>query len=69
MQSGRPGPTRGQRWFVYFLFALVTIVAVWVPFYNRIQPEFGGVPFFYWFQVAWILAAAFSTALAYRWRL
>jgi hypothetical protein len=37
-----------------------------VPFYNRTEPTLGGIPFFYWFQVAWILVSATTTALAYK---
>jgi hypothetical protein len=31
---------------------------MWVPFYNRIEPEIGGVPFFYWYQLVWIVLGA-----------
>jgi hypothetical protein len=54
---------------VYALFVVVVAVSLWVPFYNRAEPALGGIPFFYWFQVVWILAAAVATALAYRLRL
>ena len=69
MGSESPGPTPAQRVFIYFLFVFVTVVALAVPFYNRTTPELAGIPFFYWFQVAWILAGAFATALAYRLKL
>jgi hypothetical protein len=26
-----------------------------VPFYNSIEPRLFGIPFFYWFQMVWIL--------------
>ena len=48
------------------LYLLIAVVALWVPFYNRIEPTLFGIPFFYWFQTAWILAAAAATAVAYR---
>lgn len=35
-------------------FALVG----WVPFYNQIEPRLFGVPFFYWYQLAAIIAGA-----------
>lgn len=42
------------------LFLLIPLCAlIWVPFYNRIEPELGGIPFFYWYQLAWILLGAF----------
>jgi hypothetical protein len=41
------------------LFLLIPFFAVlWVPSYNRLQPSLGGVPFFYWYQLAWILIGA-----------
>jgi Protein of unknown function (DUF3311) len=55
-----------QRWLVYAAFLLCSVVALWVPFYNRAEPSIGGVPFFYWFQIAWILAGAVATAVAFR---
>ena len=41
------------------LFLLIPFFAVlWVPSYNRLEPALGGVPFFYWYQLAWILIGA-----------
>ena len=34
--------------------------------YARDTPELAGVPFFYWYQVAWILLSAIITAVVYR---
>ena len=31
----------------------------WVPAYNRLEPTFNGIPFFYWYQLAAILIGAF----------
>lgn len=51
---------------VGLLFLVIAAVALWVPLYNRAEPSLFGIPFFYWFQTVWILAAAAATALAYR---
>jgi len=61
-----PPRTRAARALVYALFLLIAVVALWVPFYNRAEPAMYGIPFFYWFQLAWILVTAAATALAYR---
>ena len=53
---------------VYALFLVITVVTLWVPLYNRVEPAWHGIPFFYWFQVAWIVVTAFATVLAYRLR-
>ncbi len=69
MSSTPRRPALLTRVLVYALFVVVVAVSLWVPFYNRAEPALGGIPFFYWFQVVWILAAAVATALAYRLRL
>ncbi len=65
----RPAPTRFARVLVYLAFLVIAVVALWVPLYNRAEPALWGIPFFYWFQMAWILVAAVATAVAYRLRL
>jgi Protein of unknown function (DUF3311) len=47
------------------LFAIPVLVIMWVPFYNRTEPSLGGVPFFYWYQLAWILIGAFVVLVVY----
>ena len=29
-----------------------------VPLYDRIEPTIGGVPFFYWYQLLWVVLTA-----------
>ncbi len=31
---------------------------MWVPSYNRIEPSIAGIPFFYWYQMLWIVLGA-----------
>jgi hypothetical protein len=38
---------------------------LWVPFFNSIEPQLGGVPYFYWYQLAWIAMSAVVTAGVY----
>jgi hypothetical protein len=48
------------------LFFLVPFIAMlWVSSYNRTAPELGGIPFFYWYQLAWILAGAGLVLIVY----
>jgi Protein of unknown function (DUF3311) len=49
---------RQWRRYVPRLLLIPFAVVLWPPLYNRIEPEFLGVPFFYWFQLAWILVGA-----------
>jgi len=60
--------SRWQRWLIYAAFLIGCVVSLWVPLYNRIDPALAGIPFFYWFQIAWIVVIALATALAYRLR-
>jgi hypothetical protein len=34
-------------------------------FYTREAPKLGGVPFFYWYQFAWIVVSVLLTGLVY----
>ncbi|HET9604828.1 MAG TPA: DUF3311 domain-containing protein [Gemmatimonadales bacterium] len=56
---------RARRAWIGLLFLVVTFVALWVPLYNRTEPTLAGMPFFYWFQIVWIVAGAGAVALAY----
>jgi hypothetical protein len=59
-----PAPRRGFRWS--WLLLLVPFVAMlWVPFYNRVEPEIAGIPFFYWYQLLWIPLGALVLLPAY----
>jgi hypothetical protein len=51
-------------WFA--LLALPIIAMVWVPSYAGGTPAAGGIPFFYWYQFAWIIAGALLTWVVYR---
>lgn len=50
----------------YLALLAIVVVALWAPLYNRIEPLFAGIPFFYWFQFLLVIVAALITALAYR---
>jgi hypothetical protein len=54
----------GWSWW-YLLFVAQYGVILWPPFYNRAEPYFLGVPFFYWFQMLWVIISAVFTAVVY----
>jgi uncharacterized membrane protein YhaH (DUF805 family) len=54
-----------RRHWPRLLFLIPFIAVLWVPFYNRMEPELGGIPFFYWYQLAWILLAAAIVLVVY----
>ena len=47
-----------KRYWPRLLLVIPFLVVLWVPSYNRLEPTLGGVPFFYWYQLAWILIGA-----------
>jgi Protein of unknown function (DUF3311) len=55
---------RGWSWW-YLLFVIQFAVVLWPPFYNRVEPTLIGIPFFYWFQLLWVIVSAVFTAIVY----
>jgi len=56
-----PNPSRHWLW----LLAIPWIAMVWVPSYNRVDPQLWGFPFFYWYQLLWVLVSALLTGIVY----
>jgi Protein of unknown function (DUF3311) len=54
----------GWSWW-YLLFVVQFAVALWPPLYNKAEPALLGLPFFYWFQLFWVLVSAVFTAIVY----
>lgn len=42
------------------------IAMLWVSSYAKIEPTFIGIPFFYWYQMLWVLISTALTMLAYK---
>lgn len=49
----------------YWLFVVQFVLCLWPPFYNRIEPTWIGLPFFYWYQLLVVLIGAVLTAIVY----
>jgi hypothetical protein len=66
-EGGMAEPSTKRRgWSWWYLLLLVQFVAVlWPPLYNRTEPSWLGMPFFYWYQLVWILIGAALTATVY----
>ena len=48
------------------LLLIVPVVAtLWVPVYVRIAPTLLGIPFFYWYLMAWVPASAICSGIVY----
>ena len=48
-----------------WLLLLPWIAMIWVPSYNKVEPQLFDFPFFYWYQLAWVLISAVITAVVY----
>jgi Protein of unknown function (DUF3311) len=60
------GSERQRGWSGWYLLFVIQFVAVlWPPFYNRAEPALAGMPFFYWYQLAWVFVGAILTAIVY----
>jgi Protein of unknown function (DUF3311) len=53
---------RGAYWL--FLLPFVGTFFPWI--YNTDSPELFGIPFFYWYQMAWVPLTVILTILVYR---
>ncbi|HEV2098709.1 MAG TPA: DUF3311 domain-containing protein [Stellaceae bacterium] len=63
MDQKQPG---GRHWSSWYLLLLLPFLAMlWVSSYNRLEPEWGGIPFFYWYQLLWIPLGAGLTLIVY----
>lgn len=59
-------PAGKRRFRPITLLLLIPYVAMlWVPYYNRVEPEIAGIPFFYWYQLLWIVLGALILLPAY----
>ena len=56
---------RAQWSWWYLLFAIQFVALLWPPFYNKVEPTFIGMPFFYWYQLLWVFLAAVFNAVVY----
>ncbi|WP_282694252.1 DUF3311 domain-containing protein [Streptomyces sp. CC208A] len=42
------------------------VAMLWVGSYAKTEPLLAGIPFFYWYQMLWVLIATALTAVAYK---
>ncbi|HEX5932412.1 MAG TPA: DUF3311 domain-containing protein [Methyloceanibacter sp.] len=64
MSNGKARP-RLLRFWPRLLFLVPFVAMLWVASYNRTAPALDGIPFFYWYQLGWILAGAAIVLLVY----
>ena len=63
-QNDEHRPVRRVLW-ARLLLVLPFITMLWVSSYNSAEPMLAGIPFFYWYQLLWILISAVLIAFVY----
>jgi Protein of unknown function (DUF3311) len=63
MQPGEKRRRASRGWYLLLLLQFAAVL--WPPFYNRDEPRLIGMPFFYWYQLLWVVIAALLTAIVY----
>jgi hypothetical protein len=61
--AARRHRTDASPWYLLLLVPIVLLA--YPPLYNRQDPELGGLPFFYWYQLAVVPVGVACTAVAY----
>lgn len=56
---------RNPRRVWYWLLLLPFLFTLYPPFYSKPEPSLAGFPFFYWYQLAWVIATALLTWAVY----
>jgi hypothetical protein len=49
----------------YWLLLIPYIAILWIPSYNRLEPTAFGVPFFYWYQLLWVVLSTLVIAVVF----
>ncbi|MFT3928738.1 MAG: DUF3311 domain-containing protein [Spongiibacteraceae bacterium] len=47
----------------YWLLVIPYLAILWLPSYNRIEPRVFGIPFFYWYQLLWVVLSTLIIAI------
>jgi apolipoprotein N-acyltransferase len=65
-RAGAPGPRRetARGWYWLLFLPFFGTFFPWI--YNTKSPELFGIPFFFWYQMAWVPISVLLTVLVYR---
>ena len=64
MHTGTP-TWSWRRYWPRLLLVIPFVMALWVPSYNRVEPKLADIPFFYWYQLTWVLIGAAIVLVVY----
>ena len=57
-------PVRPVLW-ARLLLIVPFIAVLWVSSYDSVEPMVAGIPFFYWYQLFWVVLSAAIIAIVY----
>lgn len=65
MTNGNSTAKKGSKYWLLLL--LIPFIATLIPnFYSpSTMPELGGIPFFYWYQILWIILTGIIMGIVY----
>ncbi len=65
--TGSDGAVSGRSArYWYWLLLLPFLGLLYPPLYAHVSPRIFGIPFFYWYQAAWLAVTAVITTVVYR---
>ena len=60
-----PHTNAHTRIFWYLLLLIPFVAVLWPPFYNSVEPVILGFPFFYFYQMLWVILSGIIIAIVY----
>lgn len=58
-------PSFHARLWWRLLLIVPVIATLWVPWFAHLRPALFGIPFFYWYLMAWVPLSAVCSAVVY----
>ncbi|MGW3656183.1 DUF3311 domain-containing protein [Streptomyces sp. NPDC005151] len=62
----KPPTVTPARVLIALCLATPFVAMLWVGSYAKVDPTFIGIPFFYWYQMVWVLISTALTMVAYK---
>ena len=66
VSEARPPVVTPVRVVIALCLVAPFVAMLWVGSYAKTDPALGGIPFFYWYQMLWVLISTVLTMIAYK---
>ncbi|MFF4798601.1 DUF3311 domain-containing protein [Streptomyces sp. NPDC001351] len=66
VSEARPPVVTPVRVIIALCLVAPFVAMLWVGSYAKTDPALGGIPFFYWYQMLWVLISTALTMTAYK---